>query len=91
MSTKKKIDEGGPAFPHPTEGEYDDPKTCKTWRPYTGMSMRDWFAGQALAGDMANESEGVFYNTAKDEELLKRAQLLFRLADAMLKAREAKP
>lgn len=33
------INDGGPAFPIPSGGQ-----------PQPGMSLRDWFAGQALAG-----------------------------------------
>lgn len=40
--------DGGPAFPHyRSEGD----------RAATGMSLRDWFAGQALAGILANQAE----------------------------------
>lgn len=35
MTEKKQIDDGGPAFPR---------------SPCGGMSLRDWFAGQALIG-----------------------------------------
>ena len=38
-------DDGGPAFPIPA----DEPGNT-----YTGMSLRDYFAGQALAGICAN-------------------------------------
>jgi len=40
----EKINDGGPAFP------------CVDARGFvsTGMTLRDWFAGQALAGIMAN-------------------------------------
>jgi hypothetical protein len=34
------INNGGPAFPESTSAE----------GPYGGMSLRDWFAGQALTG-----------------------------------------
>lgn len=41
-----KIDDGGPAYPQTTESWYrtevGDPAP-------SGMSLRDWFAGQALA------------------------------------------
>jgi hypothetical protein len=49
-----------------------------------GMSLRDYFAGQALAGDMA---EGALPNDASLAFLEQRAQLYYRLADAMLKVR----
>jgi len=53
------------------------------------MTLRDWFAGQALAGEMAsqNGSNGEFTGTTPDEVLLSRAKLMYRFADAMLEAR----
>jgi hypothetical protein len=43
-----EIDDGGPAYPQEAEG-----KDCVTHRPFLyrkpGMTLRDWFAGQALA------------------------------------------
>ncbi|SAL73019.1 hypothetical protein AWB74_04437 [Caballeronia arvi] len=49
-----------------------------------GMSLRDYFAGQALAGDMADEA---LPNDASPTLLEERAQLYYRLADAMLRVR----
>jgi hypothetical protein len=49
-----------------------------------GMSLRDYFAGQALAGDIA---EDALPNDASAALLEARAQLYYRLADAMLKVR----
>ncbi|MEI4473232.1 hypothetical protein [Frigidibacter sp. MR17.24] len=69
------------AFPVSSgEGEY--------WQE--GMTLRDWFAGQALAGEMANSEVGVWSVGAADYSLLVRARLFYRFADAMLAAREAK-
>ena len=79
-------EDGGPAFPVTdpiaTEGHFDK----KVW--LTGMSLRDWFAGQALAGlctvtlphrahDLANviQAGGI------------EARAAYALADAMLSAR----
>ena len=53
-----------------------------------GMSMRDHFAGQALAGDMGNGYEGSFANDTEDTYLVQRARLMYRIADAMLEARK---
>lgn len=47
--SEKKISDGGPAFP------------VKKWREeghYEGLSIRDWFAGMALQGMVANPSIG---------------------------------
>jgi hypothetical protein len=68
--------DGGPAFPHVNPG-YDG-----NWdkeRQIGGMSLRDWFAGQALAGAELNMPPPL---TAAD---------CYALADAMLEARKAKP
>ena len=49
-----------------------------------GMSLRDYFAGQALAGDMADDA---LPSDASPALLEERAQFYYRLADAMLKVR----
>jgi len=44
--------DGGPAFPRPASmmALHDEPTLH---RAFAGMSLRDWFAGQALAGMLA--------------------------------------
>lgn len=49
---------------------------------HNGMSLRDWFAGQALSGCMAAEASDVIY---EDRGVANRA---YRVADAMLGERE---
>jgi hypothetical protein len=57
MSTP--IDDGGPAFPHgeivqdmlDEEGRFVG---NRVGQPSAGMTLRDWFAGQALQGTYAN-------------------------------------
>lgn len=85
-------DDGGPAFPRPAAehsqgGHFEQ----------SGMSLRDWFAGQALSGIAA----GLCANTATlpGEPCFERAmgrfvfdsatQDAYRIADAMLAARSA--
>lgn len=47
---KPKINDGGPAFPRPsTVWNLPDGRQTGT-EDQTGMTLRDWFAGQALAG-----------------------------------------
>jgi hypothetical protein len=72
MSTKRNIDDGGPAFPVAEDHKVaaDIPWTC-------GMSLRDWFAGQALAGGMS----------AADATDANIARAAYRLADSMLEVR----
>lgn len=62
----KNTNTGGPAFPAMAKD----------------MSLRDWFAGQALAGILADpEVVG---------ELKPSAEFAYKMADAMLAEREAK-
>ena len=64
-------DTGGPAFPAPYDGHGGGPE---------GMSLRDWFAGQALAGILANPNiSNANYGVDADAA--------FTAADAMLDAR----
>jgi hypothetical protein len=65
------INDGGPAFPRHGYNSND------------GMTLRDWFAGQALAGLIADQS--------RDGSADDRARYAYAYADAMLRAREVKP
>ena len=63
-----------PAFPsHGSMGE-----VCQE-----GMTLRDWFAGQIIMGNIARAKPG--YEFSSNKEL---AKLSYEMADAMLKARE---
>ena len=59
------------------------------------MSLRDWFAGQALAGWMATYGDAYEHPaTLANDEMCYADNIAassYRLADAMLKAREVKP
>ena len=70
--------DGGPAFPLQSIGPEFSPG-------YAGMSLRDYFAAKALQGFMANKSNPGTFNPIDD------ARYAYALADAMLRAREAKP
>ena len=76
-----KPDDGGPAFPHPNPNYSQD----YGWRhrAFGGMTLRDWFAGQALVG------MGTWTPGAKANNLPAKAHYAYELADAMLKARSA--
>lgn len=78
MSTP--INDGGPAFPF--AAEYGHPAACG------GMTLRDWFAGQALTGFLASLEE---HESAQFGEPSHAAKTAFQYADAMIAAREAKP
>lgn len=70
----EEINSGCPAFP-------TRPNTQQGYYAHDGMSLRDWFAGQALAGMLADPN---VCGLASDI-----AQGAYGWADAMLKAREA--
>lgn len=80
---------GGQAFPR---AGTDGPEGYPGHRPVDGMTLRDYFAGQALTGIAATvsaliaEEEG----TAADVEvaIVGAPILSYRLADAMLEARK---
>ena len=71
--------DGGPAFPH----QWFDQKGFVTIeRRVDGMSLRDWFAGQVVAGYMA----GAGHNA--DMSMPDLAEHVYQMADAMLAERE---
>lgn len=73
---------GGPAFP------LDNPRMLEDgdlFKQFPGMSLRDWFAGQALAGWLASYA-GADPDMTPDPT--STAALCYRIADAMIKAGE---
>lgn len=88
-----EINDGGPAFPQSDLSAYgmgpDRANNC-------GMSLRDWFAGQALVGEIANcgneslhVNDGESIKAALARDAKRRAEWCYRQADAMLAARQA--
>ncbi len=75
MSNETKID-GGPAFPVHPEAHNRSDAECSV---LSGMTLRDWFAGQALAGLQFMETHTPYDADAKH---------CYEMADAMLKARK---
>lgn len=79
-------DDGGPAYPIPVD---DRPGA---YEAHPGMSLRDWFAGQALAGlcgnpggpFQANERSGWAIVNCSPEFI---ADECYKLADAMIAAK----
>jgi len=68
--------DGGPAFP--LESRIDDMVILNP-----GMALRDYFAAKAMLGD-------IVYQGLEGREALHIAGMAYEMADAMLKAREAK-
>jgi len=79
MGIDMTINTGGPAFPHVAELVQHSPNGGITTKPITsnGMTLRDYFAGQAMQGLIAR------YSSPETT-----ANLAYHMADAMLKARE---
>ncbi len=78
----KPIEDGGPAFPVPvTPTRGGGWASCKE---VEGMTLRDWFAGQALACVAHEYIGGTTPKTALAEDC-------YEMADAMLAARKVKP
>lgn len=72
---------GGSAFPVPaTEWHGAD----------EGMTLRDYFAAKAMQGDWAAQTEDTGYYSPQSADVIldNAAELYYRMADAMLRARE---
>jgi len=67
------IDDGGPAFPVPDTVYPSGQVQPGSW----GMTLRDWFAGQALIGLVSDGNTN--FSVSKEA---------YRLADAMIVARK---
>ena len=71
-------DTSGPAFPHVRP----QPQNFVSYHP--GMSLRDWYAGQALSSIPLRSWD---YLSAEDDKVRAWATLAYAVADAMLAAR----
>ena len=76
MST---FNDGGSASPH-----NELTSTGEIYHDHLGMSLRDYFAGQALAGLLA------YYGTPQGAAVNEAPRRAYVIADGMLAAREAK-
>lgn len=91
MDERHTRDDGGPAFPATLPIEA--PSGRKIDVPFRGMSLRDWFAGQAFLGMIASPAllEIVSAGSILDGTAFERtARQAYKLADAML-AERSKP
>ena len=75
---------GGPAFPV-VQWETDDDGNLRP-RQTNGMTLRDYFAAKAMQGLLASPRNPVGVTQDVTDVLI--ANLAYKMADAMLKARE---
>lgn len=80
VSEDKVINTGGPAYPSLKPKDPEDPSV--TFQE--GMTLRDWLAGQVLAGESVNDAEGDGWQESHYGALADRC---YAIADAMIKAR----
>lgn len=74
------MEDGGQTFPIPG---YMRPSDGSPEWPQEGMSLRDWFAGQALAGLVPNAA----WDYSSGPCNAAAAERCYAIADAMLEAR----
>lgn len=77
----KEFNDGGPAFP--VIGAPGAPED------YPGMKLRDYFAAKALPAVIREYCEGNGRVIGTDHILSNASAIAYKLADAMLRAREA--
>ena len=82
----KTSHDGGPAFPIPLN--LGESWSKEAGGDPNGMTLRDYFAAKVLAGFLANQHQD--YAPLIDDKVPMLAKEAYRLADAMLAARERK-
>ena len=83
-------DDGGPAFPRfVPDGHYNGSVD------FTGMSLRDWFAGMALTGEIASSSTALACESTAKAAIRNQRTIeqqiawnCYQMADAMIAARK---
>ena len=79
-----QINDGGPAFARDSHMD----KQIGLYVQQQGMSLRDYFAAAALSSMDAIRELNILESGKENSQMAQRA---YRIADAMLKAREVKP
>jgi len=72
-----------PAFPLHNHG------TQTLGMHFTGMTLRDYFAGKVLQGVMSSVEMGIVFSKGDKPPSDEIAESCYAMADAMMKAREA--
>lgn len=82
--TEKKT--GGPAFPGKICIGHEPLSESPMYEHSKGMTLRDYFAGQALTGMFAHSSDD-WHNVAKAKAMTDVAIEAYHVADLMIKER----
>lgn len=98
MSDEIKIDDGGPAFSTPVTKTCAEMGGFQYQSQHPGMSLRDWFAGQALVGLLATpgsptREQCLHFGVDPDSKTAGAdtyAATAYVFSDAMLRARGKK-
>ena len=88
----EQIKDGGPAFPEVVthlDYSYEADHRFGNTFSYGGMTLRDYFAAKALPAYLSHVSDGG--SAILSRCYAEAATEAYEIADAMLKAREAKP
>ena len=88
-----QINDGGPAFATTATAtsiarREDGSSMLTNYGSSAGMSLRDYFAAAALSSMHTTQELNILEPGKENSQMAERA---YRIADAMLKAREAKP
>lgn len=75
------MNDGGPAFPRTVRENENGWGNYSVGTSNDGMSLRDWYAGEAMKGMLSNP-------TNDDTDIPTLARKSYQCADAMLKERE---
>jgi hypothetical protein len=78
-----KIEDGGSAYPLPVHLSLEGDEHIA----YPGMSLRDWFAGQAITGVIRQCAQDLRHRDDAPADYF--AMKAFEIADAMIAARKA--
>ena len=87
-----ELKNGGPAFPHLGINPGADGNLHPMPTQHGGMTLRDWFAGQALVGMgtwIPRQYGEVTPGLTTDTMLSRRAEWAYQQADAMLSERKS--
>jgi len=81
-----QLNDGGPAFSSWPYKPWKHEPSINEMNYYSGMTLRDWFAGQALPAVISVTPRG---SVDDDDGILKRAaaKVSYDIADAMLRER----